>query len=235
MTCRSYSDSDWAGCPDTRSDPRQGSSCSFSALQSASPAEPRQRWRLQAQKQNSTRLGSAAAEGLHVKHFMEELDMFSKVNLKLHTDSSAAKAIVSRQGVGRRSKHIQLRFLYLQDLIATSIVTVSKVHTSCNPADIFTKHLTASVLQHLSGLCGLQHATVVFRACSCCRFTRNSRRAALQLQRTVRSSVETPRASEIFDDSDELHRASKDPRYDTMNFAWRHLQRWTHLQLQRRW
>ena len=55
-----------------------------------------------------------------------------KLQLSLHTDSSSAKAIASRRGTGKSTRHIQTRMLWLQERVAA---------TESNPADMLTKTL----------------------------------------------------------------------------------------------
>ena len=66
--------------------------------------------------------------------------------ITIETDSTAAKSIATRIGISKLTKHIQFRFLYVQDLVKNGILRIAKVHTSVNPADAMTKHLTQHVL-----------------------------------------------------------------------------------------
>ena len=60
----------------------------------------------------------------------------------LHTDSSAAKSLVSRSGPGKKSNHIELTYLFLQELIQDGQVRIRKVGTHDNHADLMTKYLS---------------------------------------------------------------------------------------------
>ena len=64
----------------------------------------------------------------------------SKTTIHLHTDSSGAKGILLRQGVGK-VRHLSCRILWLQDLINSGQVKLSTVPGALNPADIGTKRL----------------------------------------------------------------------------------------------
>ena len=63
--------------------------------------------------------------------------------LRVCTDSSAAKSFVSRKGLGRM-RHLQIRDLWLQKEVGDGKVLVSKVSGVENPADAMTKFLGAS-------------------------------------------------------------------------------------------
>ncbi len=56
--------------------------------------------------------------------------------------------MATRHGVSRKNKHVQLRFLYLQDLISAGVCRVTKIPTKENPADIFTKYVNKDILLH---------------------------------------------------------------------------------------
>ena len=102
-------------------------------------------------------LGTATAEALHIQHLLYEAG-FSKnlPSITVFTDSSSAKSLSSRIGVGRKSKHIQLRYLYIQELIPSKLIKLQKVHTSLNLADLFTTHLPDNALTELRDKVGLQ-------------------------------------------------------------------------------
>ena len=76
------------------------------------------------------------------------------------TDSTSATSLVQKMGRNRRSKHIELKFLWLQDHHKNGVIKVKRVSSLENPADIFTKNVSASTLaKHLS-FCGLQELRV---------------------------------------------------------------------------
>ena len=64
-----------------------------------------------------------------------------KLRLALHTDSSSAKAVASRRGAGKSTRHIQTRMLWLQERVAAKHLRVVKVATESNPADIQTQRV----------------------------------------------------------------------------------------------
>ena len=70
-----------------------------------------------------------------------------KLQLSLHTDSSSAKAIASRRGTGKSTRHIQTRMLWLQERVAAKHLRVVKVASESNPADMLTKALGRSKIE----------------------------------------------------------------------------------------
>ena len=59
--------------------------------------------------------------------------------------------MATRIGSSRKAKHIDIRHLFIQQLISHDIVRIIKIHANDNPADIFTKYVSTETLQrHLT-------------------------------------------------------------------------------------
>ena len=75
------------------------------------------------------------------------------MKLTVHTDSTAGKSMATRYGLGRKTKHIELRYLYMQDLVNSGILILAKIGTHENVSDLLTKYLSAEVtLKHTTAL-----------------------------------------------------------------------------------
>ena len=83
----------------------------------------------------------------------------AKVNqTELKADSSAAKAMAERRGVGK-TRHIQARYLWLQDKVSEKVLKVTKVDGKKNDSDLMTKVQPRSVMkEHLERM-GFEMAT----------------------------------------------------------------------------
>ncbi|CAE7264821.1 unnamed protein product, partial [Symbiodinium sp. CCMP2456] len=77
-----------------------------------------------------------------------------EVNLVARTDSSVARAIASRSGVGR-VKHLATSCLWLQGWVARKELRVAAIPTEINPADVGTKVLSAKRLLLLLFILGM--------------------------------------------------------------------------------
>ena len=95
-------------------------------------------------------------EGLHLRNFRLETNICSKLNLRIHTDSTAGKSIATRQGTSKRAKHLDLKFLYTQDLIKHDIIRILKINTLHNSSDLFTKYISKETLQRLIQSIGIR-------------------------------------------------------------------------------
>ena len=76
----------------------------------------------------------------------------SVIKVVLGTDSSAAKGFASRRGVGKM-RHMQVRWLWLQEEVKKGNVRVFKVKGVENPADLMTKFLSGDeIRKHLEAM-----------------------------------------------------------------------------------
>ena len=77
------------------------------------------------------------------------------VSATVHTDASAAIGIVRRAGLGKL-RHLNVRYLWLQEKVKEEDFELLKVAGLANPADLMTKHLSrVDADRHLAGL-GMQ-------------------------------------------------------------------------------
>ena len=100
-------------------------------------------------------LSSGTQEGLFVKHMLAEAGIDAQ--LRVRTDSSAAKAVCQRRGVGRM-KHLEVRHLWLQEAFRDNVYTLDTVKSEENIADSMTKRFAGARHRYLSELLGLHNA-----------------------------------------------------------------------------
>ena len=111
-------------------------------------------------------ISSTIADAIHLKQLITEIENNIAVstfdfdqhqpNIVLFCESSSATSCVQRMGINKRTKHIQLRFLCIQDLHQAGQLVLRRVSTENNPADAYTKTLPVAHLQrHLTAV-GLQ-------------------------------------------------------------------------------
>ena len=139
-------DSDWASCKTTRKSVSSLSERFGSHLLDASCA-----------KQSVVALSSGEAEfyaitrgaaaGRMTKQIWDKLG-FPGLPLVIRTDSSAAKGIATRKGVGK-VKHLSLKELWVQDHVQKGDIKVVKEPTASNWADLGTKSLSGKRIEEL--------------------------------------------------------------------------------------
>ena len=98
-------------------------------------------------------LGSGACEGLFICAVAKELSVDLK--LVLFSDSTATISQHSKLGLGRM-KHVELRFLFVKDLVKREKLSLCKVPGTENPADLGTKVLDVTAHRYLCHLVGLR-------------------------------------------------------------------------------
>ena len=72
-------------------------------------------------------------------------DLGCKVRLVVCTDSSAAKGMASRRGLGK-VRHVEVNQLWVQEKVGSGEVELRKVEGSKNIADALTKHVDGDSL-----------------------------------------------------------------------------------------
>ena len=92
-----------------------------------------------------------AAQALGIMTML--LDLGAEANATIHADASAAIGIVRRTGLGKL-RHLNVRYLWLQDHLKGDNLKLTKVAGAENPSDLVTKHLSAPIAKgHLERLC----------------------------------------------------------------------------------
>ena len=154
---RSHSDSDWAGCRETRR------STSSGTIQLGPVGHVVDHYSVHQQvialssaEAEYYATGKAAAHSLHVQSTLSGVG--TDVQISLFTDSAAAKSICSRRGMGSKLRHVQLRYLWVQERLAERASSLLKV-ASCDNVAGGTKILLVEVLVGLLRKLGFSRVT----------------------------------------------------------------------------
>ena len=65
--------------------------------------------------------------------------------------------MAGRFGTSRKTKHVELRHLYVQELVQAGLIRTRKVLGTLNAADILTKYVGKDTLYRHLGTFGLIH------------------------------------------------------------------------------
>ena len=154
QTVTVFVDSDWAGDRLSRKSTTGGIVLVGSELSSscimASYSRTQNSVALSSTEAELQAIVSGVGEGVFVQSLITELG-FSKPSLIVCTDSKGAYDNLKRLGVGR-IKHVALRSLFVQELVHNNTVSLRKVSTLSNPADLLTKPVSSSTLFRLLSL-----------------------------------------------------------------------------------
>ena len=83
-------------------------------------------------------LASAAADVLYFETLTQD-SLNMKAESTVYNDASAARATAQRQGLSRRLRHIELKYLFVQHLVAEKRFKLGVVSGLTNPANMATK------------------------------------------------------------------------------------------------
>ena len=144
-----YSDSDWASDPDNRH-----SMTGYTFILSGGAIA----WATQ--KQRTVVLSSTEAEYMAItecaKHAQWTISLLRQLNFDIdlpldpHCDLCGARAISINNVFHKRTKHIDIRYHYIRDVINAGTVEVIEVSTKRNVTDFLTKSLPRQQHENLS-------------------------------------------------------------------------------------
>jgi hypothetical protein len=89
---------------------------------------------------------TGGAEGLGMQSLAEDLGW--KVQVRVWTDSSAAKAVANRRGLGKL-RHVELKWLWMQDMVKEGRIQLKTVRGNENVADHLTKPKSRAEIETL--------------------------------------------------------------------------------------
>ena len=98
-------------------------------------------------------LTHGASHALGMQSYFNDLGLTP--GIVVECDSSSAKAFASRSGLGKQ-RHVQVRYLWLQQMLAKHRVVIRKIGTKENPSDIFTKSSESAVIKKHMERMGLE-------------------------------------------------------------------------------
>ena len=102
-------------------------------------------------------VAEATKEALWLKGLVKELGL-NQGGVQLHCDSQSAIYLAKHQIYHARTKHIDVRFHKIRELIVTGEIILEKIDTSENAADMLTKPVPTNKFKHcldLISVCGL--------------------------------------------------------------------------------
>ena len=129
-----YVDSDWAGAADRKS--TSGGMVAVGGVGVKHWSRTQKSRALSSPEAEYYALVTGAAEGLGMQSLAEDLGW--KMEVRVWTDSSGAKAVAGRRGLGRL-RHVELKYLWVQDVVREGRLRLRKIRGELNVADHLTK------------------------------------------------------------------------------------------------
>ena len=137
-----YVDSDHAGCVLTRKT-TGGFSADFGAHCVKTGSALQSTIALSSGESEYYQLVKGAAIGLSIQALLQDWGL--PVGVRIHSDSSAARGICSRRGLGKM-RHVQTRYLWIQERVAQKHISIHKIPGPENHSDILTKSVAGPLL-----------------------------------------------------------------------------------------
>ncbi len=91
----------------------------------------------------SATMSDAVTEVLPVIGVIKDLKVFDGNVVPVYEDNSGAVGLASRGKFTKRAKHIEVAYKFVYDYISKGIISIIKVHSTEQLADILTKALGA--------------------------------------------------------------------------------------------
>jgi len=92
----------------------------------------------------------AGKDLVHMRQLLKGMGVDISNPTPLHEDNQSTINQVLKAGITQRSKHIEVRWFYVRDLQDEKELSIQKIHTSEQPADLYTKVLDAKTFTYLS-------------------------------------------------------------------------------------
>jgi hypothetical protein len=92
-------------------------------------------------------------ELIWLQGLLTELGFEQEMNV-LHSDSQSAIHLAKNSAFHSRTKHIDLRYHFIQSLIEGKVLKLVKIARSNNPVDMLTKPVTTEKLELCAALVG---------------------------------------------------------------------------------
>ncbi|XP_073039066.1 secreted RxLR effector protein 161-like [Primulina eburnea] len=100
-------------------------------------------------------LTEAVKEALWIKGFVNELG-YEQNSAKVFCDSRSAIHLSKNTVFHERTKHIDVRLHFVREIITRDLVSIKKINTKINPADMLTKVIPVNKLKDALGLLNMR-------------------------------------------------------------------------------
>jgi hypothetical protein len=151
----SYADADWGGNEDNRK-----STSGYVNYIGNTPVSWRSK--LQSVVAQSTAeaeyiaINNVARDVIWLRRLLSELQLLYDGPTTIYSDNQSAIAISKGDDIGERSKHIDIKYHYVKDLITNNDINIEYCPTKLQIADIMTKALGRPQFEYLRTLLGIE-------------------------------------------------------------------------------
>ena len=144
-------DSDWASCPETRRS-TSGGMIRYGRHWISFWCRLQNNIALSSGEAELSSLLKGCSEGILLKNVLEEMNQ--QVHLEAFCDSSSARGISNREGVGK-VKHLHIKHLWSQERVKNGELTIKRIPRKDNPSDALTHKLSGVELKTVMDKLGM--------------------------------------------------------------------------------
>jgi len=145
-----FSDSDWAGCPDTRRSVTGW--CMFLGDSLISWKSKKQDRVSKSSTESEYRaMSTACSEIVWLRGLLTEIGFPQSNPTPLHADNTSAIQIATNPVYHERTKHIEVDCHYIREAVDKRVITLPHVSSDLQIADVFTKSMARQRHQFLVG------------------------------------------------------------------------------------
>ena len=149
-----YSDTDFAGCANSRRS-TSGGCATISGHCVKHWSKTQSTVSLSSGEAELSGIGMAIAQGLGFQALCRDLGFTYKI--RVHSDATAAIGIARRRGLGK-VRHLDCTDLWVQEKVRSGAVTLAKILGTENPADAFTKYVDRGIIDKAMTAIGMKKA-----------------------------------------------------------------------------
>ena len=90
-----------------------------------------------------------------IKPLLLELEFTVEMPIPMHCDNQTAIFIINNLTFHERTKHIEVDYHYVQDMVMKGVISTPYIQSSEQLADIFTKELSVGIFESLCTKLGM--------------------------------------------------------------------------------
>ena len=151
-----YYDADYAGDLETRRS-TTGYAFSFANGLVAWSSQRQKIVTLSTTESEYVAAAAAARENIWLRNLLGNLGAQCDTATALHIDNQSAIRLAKNPEFHKRTKHIDVRYHYIREKVASREIEVKYIRTDCQKADIFTKAVPKERFCSLRDMLGLQN------------------------------------------------------------------------------
>lgn len=102
-------------------------------------------------------LCEAASETLYLKQLLSEFGINTEKPIKIFCDNQSCVKLADNEKLSSRTKHIDVRYHFVKDLVKTSVIDLIYVPTEMNVADLMTKPLSGVRIEKLTKIMNMKN------------------------------------------------------------------------------